>query len=253
MFMDPNFVLPEPLLHKDVASSKKLCSRGMIALLSLFIGFAFGISVLLSPTPHTHSQAVQNTDVTMAANPTATFDTTMGKMKAEIYLDRVPRTASNFIDLARTGFYNGIHFHRVIPGFMDQFGCPYAKDPKSPRAGTGGPPDGQFKNLKTGAMERRFNGGNIEDENISRDSNVPGTLSMANTGRPNTGGSQFFLNVADNKYLDWFASSPSNHPVFGKVIEGYDVAEAISKVRTSSDRPIEPIKMNSITIEGAPE
>merc|ERR1739849_69709 len=96
--------------------------------------------------------------------------------------DRVPITASNFIDLAQSGFYNGIHFHRVIPGFMDQFGCPNAKDPKSRRAGTGGPPDGEFKNLVTGKMERRFNGGNIEDENISKDSNQPGTLSMANCG-----------------------------------------------------------------------
>merc|ERR1712146_242945 len=90
-----------------------------------------------------------------AANPIALFDTTMGVIKAEIYLDRVPITASNFIDLAQTGFYNGIHFHRVIPGFMDQFGCPHAKDPNSRRAGTGGPPDGQFKNLKTGGMETR--------------------------------------------------------------------------------------------------
>jgi len=90
--------------------------------------------------------------------------------------------------LAQTGFYNGIHFHRVIPGFMDQFGCPNAKDPKSKRAGTGGPPDGEFKNLKDGKTERRFNGGNIQDENISRDTNAPGTLSMANCGPPNTGG-----------------------------------------------------------------
>eukprot|EP00408_Alexandrium_pacificum_P009855 CAMPEP_0171222444 /NCGR_PEP_ID=MMETSP0790-20130122/35266_1 /TAXON_ID=2925 /ORGANISM="Alexandrium catenella, Strain OF101" /LENGTH=73 /DNA_ID=CAMNT_0011688389 /DNA_START=80 /DNA_END=298 /DNA_ORIENTATION=- len=72
------------------------------------------------------------------ANPTATFDTTMGTIKAEIFLDRVPISASNFIDLAQTGFYNGLHFHRVIPNFMNQFGCPYAKDPKSSRAGTGG-------------------------------------------------------------------------------------------------------------------
>merc|ERR1719261_1173565 len=98
-------------------------------------------------------------------NPVAVFDTTMGQFQAEIFLDRVPITASNFIDLARTGFYNGIHFHRVIPGFMNQFGCPHAKDPKSGRAGTGGPPGGSFKNLKTGKMETRTNGGNIQDEN----------------------------------------------------------------------------------------
>ena len=70
---------------------------------------------------------------------------------------------------------------------MNQFGCPHAKDPKSPRAGTGGPEDGTFKNLKTGETETRSNGGNIQDENISKDTNAPGTLSMANTGRPNSG------------------------------------------------------------------
>jgi len=85
------------------------------------------------------------------ANPTATCSTTMGDFTVELYLDRVPRTASNFIDLAKTGFYNGIHFHRVIPDFMAQFGCPNDKNPNSPAAGTGGPADGQFKNLKTGA------------------------------------------------------------------------------------------------------
>ena len=99
----------------------------------------------------------------------------------------MPLTASNFIDLVQTGHYDGLHFHRVIDGFMLQFGCPHSKDPKSRRAGTGGPPDGTFKNLATGASEKRFNGGNIMDENISKDTNAPGTLSMANTGRPNSG------------------------------------------------------------------
>merc|ERR1712087_480506 len=186
----------------------------------------------------------------LASNPIATFDTSMGSFKAELYLDRVPRTASNFIDLAQTGFYDGIHFHRVIPGFMDQFGCPNAKDPNSSRAGTGGPPDGEFKNLKTGGMEKRSNGGNIKDENISKDSNIPGSLSMANTGRPNSGGSQFFLNVANNANLDWFSPGQSKHPVFGKVIEGMDIAMQISKVKTQRDNPVVPIKMNSITVEG---
>merc|ERR1712066_650340 len=184
------------------------------------------------------------------ANPTAVFDTTMGSFTAEIYLDRVPITASNFIDLCKTGFYEGVHFHRVIPGFMDQFGCPHAKDPNSRRAGTGGPPDGTFKNLKTGATESRFNGGCIKDENISRDSNEPGTLSMANTGRPNSGGSQFFLNVANNSNLDSFSPGKSKHPVFGKITSGYDVVVAISKVPTRDDNPKTPIKMNKITISG---
>merc|ERR1711861_73016 len=127
---------------------------------------------------------------------------------------------------------------------MDQFGCPHAKDPSSRRAGTGGPPDGQFKNLKTGATERRFNGGNIEDENISKDTNAPGTLSMANTGAPNSGGSQFFINVADNNFLDWFSGGQSKHPVFGKILTGMDIVTKISKVKTVNDNPKKPIKMN---------
>merc|ERR1712224_130719 len=144
----------------------------------------------------------------------------------------------------------GVHFHRVIPGFMNQFGCPHAKDPKSRRAGTGGPPDGTFKNLKTGKMERRSNGGNIKDENISRDTNAPGTLSMANTGSPNSGGSQFFINVANNKNLDWFSPDSSKHPVFGKITSGMDVVTKISQVRTQNDNPVKPIRMNKITITG---
>lgn len=99
---------------------------------------------------------------------------------------------------------------------MDQFGCPHSKDPKSRRAGTGGPPDGTFKNLKTGATETRSNGGNIKDEHTARISNEPGTLSMANTGQPNSGGSQFFMNVVHNDFLDWFSPGESKHPVFGK-------------------------------------
>merc|ERR1712129_266299 len=174
----------------------------------------------------------------------------MGVIKVEVFLDRVPITASSFIDLCQSGFYNGIHFHRVIPGFMNQFGCPNAKDPNSSRAGTGGPPDGTFANLATGGQERRSNGGNIKDENISRDSNGPGGLSMANTGSPNSGGSQFFINVADNANLDWFSPGQSKHPVFGKVIEGMDVAVKISKAKTRDDNPVKPIMMQSIDISG---
>merc|ERR1711976_929367 len=111
-------------------------------------------------------------------------------------------------------------------------------------------PDGQYKNLKTGNMERRFNGGNIEDENISKDTNAPGTLSMANCGQPNTGGSQFFINVAHNDFLDWFSPGDAKHPVFGKIIEGMDICAAISKVPTRDDTPNTPIMMKSITISG---
>merc|ERR1712086_889127 len=101
----------------------------------------------------------------------------------------------------------------------------------------------------SGATESRTRGGNIKDENILKDSNAAGTLSMANTGQPNSGGSQFFLNVANNANLDWFSPGASKHPVFGKVVEGYDICVAISKVPTRSDRPVTPIKMNGMTVQ----
>merc|ERR1719198_1059039 len=80
----------------------------------------------------------------------------MGEMKVELFMDKAPVTVSNFIDLVHAGFYDNLHFHRVIPGFMDQFGCPFSKDPKSSRAGTGGPkPGSAFLNLKTNDNEKR--------------------------------------------------------------------------------------------------
>jgi cyclophilin family peptidyl-prolyl cis-trans isomerase len=171
------------------------------------------------------------------ANPTATLDTSLGVMKAEIYLDQMPKTAANFIKLAKAGFYDGLHFHRVIDGFMAQFGCPHSRDPKSRRAGTGDGPDGT-----------------IPDEHppTAKLSNEPGTLSMANTGAPNSGSCQFFLNTTHNAYLDWFTPGPSKHPVFGKITGGLDVLRAIEKTKTDADdRPLTPVRMNKITIEGA--
>jgi len=137
-----------------------------------------------------------------------------------------------------------------VPPHAAQFGCPYSKDAHSPRAGTGGPPDGTFTNLASGAAETRSGGGNIQDENVSRDSNVPGSLSMANTGQPNSGGSQFFINVAHNSFLDWFTPGQSKHPVFGQVQSGMDVVTAISKAQTRNDNPVTPIKMNRVTVSG---
>jgi len=169
------------------------------------------------------------------ANPIATFETTQGNFKAEIYVDQMPITGKNFVDLAKSGFYDGIHFHRVIKDFMIQFGCPHAKDPNSPRAGTGGPPHG-----------------NIQDEHNPefKVSNEPGTLSMANTGQPNTGGSQFFINTAHNAYLDWFSPGQSKHPVFGRIVDGMDVVGTIGNTATGpGDRPETPIQVTKITID----
>ncbi|CAE7211333.1 rotA [Symbiodinium sp. CCMP2592] len=115
------------------------------------------------------------------------------------------------------------------------------------------PPDEaarSFPNLQTGAAERRYNGGNIQDELISKDSNAPGTLAMANCGQPNTGGSQFFINVADNSFLDWFSPGTSRHPVFGKITSGYDVVVRLSKVETQDDAPTKPIQMLAVSIVG---
>src|SRR2546422_3264311 len=106
-------------------------------------------------------------------NPTADLVTSLGTMRVELFTDQMPKTATNFIKLAKSGFYDGLHFHRVIKDFMIQFGCEFSKDPNSPKCGTGNSPFG-----------------NVADEHppAQKVSNEPGTLSMANTGRPNSGG-----------------------------------------------------------------
>jgi len=168
------------------------------------------------------------------ANPTATLETSLGNIEIELFTDKMPKTAGNFIELAKSGFYDGLHFHRVINGFMLQFGCPHSRDPNSPRAGTGNGPSGT-----------------IEDEHPAdaKLSNEPGTLSMANTGRPNSGSCQFFINTVHNAYLDWFTAGPSKHPVFGKVVSGMDIVKKIESTATDrNDRPKTPVKMNKVTI-----
>ncbi|MDO5861754.1 MAG: peptidylprolyl isomerase [Thermoplasmata archaeon] len=145
--------------------------------------------------------------------------TTMGDVALQMY-DDMPITAGNFIKLAKQGFYDGIIFHRVIDGFMIQGGDPTG-------TGMGGP------------------GYEIQDEFVKGHSNVRGTISMANTGRPNTGGSQFFINTVDNGYLDWDnPRTPSKHPVFGEVVEGMDVVDKISRVDTDrNDRPMTDVRI----------
>ena len=171
------------------------------------------------------------------ANPIATCETSSGTFKVELFTDKMPITAGNFIALAKDGFYDGLHFHRVIESFMCQFGCPHSKDPDSPRAGTGGPPHGC-----------------IQDEHPAdaKFSNEPGTLSMANTGQPNSGGSQFFINTRHNAYLDFFTPGASQHPVFGKITAGMDI---INKIETCpkgpGDRPSPPVQMIRITVDEA--
>ena len=168
------------------------------------------------------------------ANPTATLETSLGTITVELFTDLMPITAGNFRKLAQDGFYDGLHFHRVIPSFMIQFGCPHSADPNSPRAGTGNGPKGTIQD---------------EHPDNARLSNEPGTLSMANTGQPNSGSCQFFINTVRNDNLDWFSPGASKHPVFGKVIDGMEVVESIGGTSTGAgNRPRQPIQMIKVSI-----
>ena len=153
-------------------------------------------------------------------NPTVTLRTTLGDVRIEIYRDRAPKTAENFLSLVRKGFYNGLTFHRVIPGFMIQGGCPTG-------TGTGGP------------------GYEIPDEfgpGLRHDG--PGVLSMANAG-PNTGGSQFFITLAPTPWLD------GKHAIFGRVRGGQEVIEKIAAVpRDGNDRPKTPVRIVEASAQG---
>ena len=169
------------------------------------------------------------------ANPKATLETSLGNIEVELFVDKMPVTAGNFVKLAKSGFYDGLHFHRVIDGFMLQFGCPHSRDPKSPRAGTGDGPEGTIAD---------------EHPKDAMLSNEPGTLSMANTGQPNSGSCQFFINTVHNAYLDWFSPGPSKHPVFGRVVSGMDVVKKIEKTPTdASDRPRTPVQVVRVKVQ----
>jgi len=155
-------------------------------------------------------------DTPLAGGTRVSLKTSMGDITLQLY-DDMPLTAGNFRKLVETGFYDGTVFHRVIGGFMIQGGDPTG-------TGRGGP------------------GYAIKDEFTSHNRNDRGTIAMANAG-PNTGGSQFFINLVDNNYLD------SAHPVFGKVVEGMDVVDAIGKVKTNSaDRPLKEVKILSAKV-----
>lgn len=220
------------------------------------------IAVCLPPSPPVDDD--EDDFVPNPTNPKAEFELSggvSGTFTVEVFLDRTPLTASNFIALAQTGFYDGLHFHRVIPNFMNQFGCPLSRDPNNNLAGTGGPEEGStFTNLATGATETRGKDGCIRDELVSEDSNDKATLSMANAG-PNTGGSQFFLNVADNDALDWFGDGSDQHVVFGRIVEGMEVVVAVSQAKVVDEsisddadrRPLSPIRVDAVTITNLPK
>ena len=149
----------------------------------------------------------------------AKFTTSEGSFETKLFYKEVPVTVSNFVELSRKGYYNGLTFHRVIPNFMIQGG-----DPKG--NGTGGP------------------GYTFADEfHPSLKHSKPGILSMANSG-PGTNGSQFFVTVAPTAHLD------SRHSVFGEVASGYDVVKKISEVKATNDKPNKDVKIEKVEIVG---
>ena len=161
----------------------------------------------------------------MAQNPTFVITMADGReMKGELYPETAPQSVGNFIALANSGFYDGLIFHRVIPGFMIQGG-----DPKG--TGIGGP------------------GYSIKGEFAMNGVNNPlkhtyGVLSMARSMMPDSAGSQFFIMTSDSPHLD------GQYAAFGKVLEGMDVADAIVSVkRNMDDKPLEPQVMKSIRVE----
>lgn len=167
-------------------------------------------------------------------NPTAVFTTNKGVITLELFADLMPITVGNFVKLANEGYYNNTKFHRVIDNFMIQGGDPNSKGSDASIYGTGGP------------------GYTIQDEFVAGEllTNLRGTIAMANTGQPNSGGSQFFINTVNNTGLD-FDKEPlaSKHPVFGRVIEGLDVVDSIATVETGPrDLPVEPVVIESVTI-----
>jgi peptidylprolyl isomerase len=186
------------------------------------------------PAPLTPEQlAAYDVEITNNMNPIAVLNTNKGTIEIELFDDTMPITAGNFAKLAGEGFYNGTKFHRVIDGFMIQGGDPLTKTDDVMRYGTGGP------------------GYSIPDEHIKGEflTNVRGTIAMANSG-PNSGGSQFFINLVDNTNLD-FDKPPlsSQHPVFGRVVKGMEVVDAIAAVETNPrDLPLEDIVIESVEI-----
>ncbi|MBS5658328.1 peptidylprolyl isomerase [Pusillibacter faecalis] len=160
-------------------------------------------------------------------NPVVTITMADGRvMKAELYPDKAPNTVNNFISLASKGFYNGLTFHRVIPGFMIQGGCPEG-------TGMGGPGyeiDGEFS-------ANGFRQNDLVHET--------GVLSMARTMAPNSAGSQFFIMVAPAPHLD------GQYAAFGKVLEGAEVAIDISRVPRDmrTDQPKTPVVIESVQVD----
>jgi cyclophilin family peptidyl-prolyl cis-trans isomerase len=155
----------------------------------------------------------------LAANPQVEFDTTAGKIRVELYPDAAPKTVANFLQYVEAKHYDGTQFHRVIPGFMIQgggFTPEFMQKPTKPPI-----PIESEASLKAGLT------------------NAPGTIAMARTSEPNSATAQFFINVADNKSLNFREPTMQGfgYTVFGKVVSGMDVVEKIAKTATGAGGP----------------
>ena len=158
------------------------------------------------------------------SNPIVTFETNQGTIKAELFPDVAPNTVNNFISLVKRGFYDGLIFHRVIPGFMIQGGDPQG-------TGMGGPGY---------SIKGEFIMNNFNNELLHK----RGVLSMARAMHPDSAGSQFFIMHKDAPHLD------GAYAAFGMVIDGMDVVNKIADVRTDyNDRPMKEQKMKSVTVD----
>jgi cyclophilin family peptidyl-prolyl cis-trans isomerase len=166
-----------------------------------------------------------------AGNPRVALDTSKGRIVVELYAAKAPKTVKNFLDYVKAGHYNGTIFHRVIPGFMVQGGGFTASLIEKPTR----PP--------------------IPNEADNRELNQRGTLAMARTSDPNSATAQFFINVANNGFLNFRSKTPEGwgYAVFGNVVEGMDVVDAIVQVPTSTkgmleNLPNQPVVIQKVTI-----
>lgn len=201
-----------------------------VALVAIVI-IILGILAWVYSSPGTQDDNI-NIEIEKMDNPTVTLKTSKGDIEIELFTDTMPVTAGNFLKLSKEGFYNETKFHRVIDGFMIQGGDPNSRGEDTSVYGTGGP------------------GYAIEDEFVQGLSNVRGTISMANSG-PNSGGSQFFINLVDNTFLD-FDKEPlqSKHPVFGRVVNGMEIVDTIAKAKTvARDIPVEPVIIKEVIVK----
>jgi len=164
-----------------------------------------------------------------AANPRVALDTNKGRIVIEVYADKAPKSARNFLDYVKAGHYNNTIFHRVMPGFMIQ--------------GGGFTPE----------MTEKPTRGPIPNEADNQELNQRGTVAMARTGDPNSATAQFFVNLVNNGFLNFRSKSPEGwgYAVFGKVVEGMDVVDEIAKVQTATKGMYEAVPVTPVVIKKA--